>query len=47
MIGHKIQDDAHVALVRALDQLLQIRQLAEDGVHVGVVRHVIAKVGHR
>jgi hypothetical protein len=46
VVGHPVDNDPHAALVGASQQVVEVGQGAEDRVDVGVVRDVVAEVGH-
>src|SRR5579864_310170 len=47
MVGHKVQDDLKIALVRLFKQRIQVRQGSEERVGIGVIANIVAKIGHR
>src|SRR5207302_7220223 len=46
VIRHQIKDDFYSVPVCFREERIKISQCAEDRIDVGVVRHVIAKIGH-
>jgi hypothetical protein len=46
VVRHVVDQHAQPAVVRRREQLIEVGQRAEDGVDIGVVRHVVAEVGH-
>src|SRR5436853_7228056 len=47
VVGHKIHQELHVALVQSLQQLIEIVECAEYGIDTRVIRNVITEIRHR
>ncbi len=47
VIRDVVDEDSNVPLVRGGHQSIEVGERAEDGIHVRVIGHVVAEVGHR
>ena len=47
VVRHPVDDDLDVAMVRGGEQIVEVLKGPEDRIDVGVVRDVVAEVGHR
>jgi len=47
MIGNKVQNELELMAVRCLYQVIEVGQISEQWINIGVISYIVAEVCHR